>query len=84
MKSNERLPTNIGNPQEITIIEFAERIGNISITRRPSYSSNAAGRSETPCPDITKAKRILNWSESRTRRRFEPDTQLFQASFQQK
>jgi len=37
--SDEHLPVNIGNPQEITILEFAERIRNILKMRRPSFLS---------------------------------------------
>jgi dTDP-glucose 4,6-dehydratase len=62
MMSKEHLPTNIGNPQEITILEFAERIrknfGNPPpIVFEPLPQDDPKRR----CPDITKAKRILNW-----------------------
>jgi len=62
MMSNEHLPTNVGNPQEITILEFAERIrkhfGNAPpIVFEPLPQDDPKRR----CPDITKAKRILKW-----------------------
>jgi len=62
MMSDEHLPTNIGNPQEITILEFAERV------RRHFPNAPAIGFEPLPqddpkqrCPDIAKAKRLLNW-----------------------
>jgi dTDP-glucose 4,6-dehydratase len=60
--SNEHLPVNIGNPQEITILEFAERIRKHfddapSIVFEPLPQDDPKRR----CPDIAKAKRVLNW-----------------------
>lgn len=60
--SDEHLPVNIGNPQEITILEFAERIrtltGNrVSITFKPLPQDDPKRR----CPDIQKAKGLLHW-----------------------
>lgn len=60
--SDEHLPTNIGNPQEITILEFAERIraltGNkVSIVFKPLPQDDPKRR----CPDIQKARKILRW-----------------------
>ena len=62
MMSNEHLPTNVGNPQEITILEFAERIRKHfenppSIVFEPLPQDDPKRR----CPDITKARRILKW-----------------------
>jgi len=62
MLSDEHLPVNIGNPQEITILEFAERIrkhfDNVpQIIFEPLPQDDPKRR----CPDISKAKRILNW-----------------------
>src|SRR5882762_441970 len=62
MNSNEHLPTNIGNPQEITILEFAERIRQHFDNAPPIILKHLP--QDDPrrrCPDITKAKRILNW-----------------------
>jgi dTDP-glucose 4,6-dehydratase len=60
--SDEHLPVNIGNPQEITILEFAERIrkhfDNVpQIIFEPLPQDDPKRR----CPDISKAKRILKW-----------------------
>src|SRR5271155_444361 len=61
-ESNEHLPVNIGNPHEITILEFAERVralvgAKVPIIFRPLPQDDPKQR----CPDITKAKRILKW-----------------------
>jgi dTDP-glucose 4,6-dehydratase len=60
--SGEHLPTNIGNPQEITILEFAQRIreltgANVAIEFKPLPEDDPKQR----CPDISKAKRMLHW-----------------------
>jgi dTDP-glucose 4,6-dehydratase len=60
--SDEHLPTNIGNPQEITILQFAERIRQQfenapPIVFKPLPQDDPKQR----CPDITKAKKILGW-----------------------
>jgi dTDP-glucose 4,6-dehydratase len=62
MLSDEHMPVNIGNPQEITILEFAERIrehfDNVpKIIFEPLPQDDPKRR----CPDISKAKRILQW-----------------------
>src|SRR5712691_4625729 len=62
MNSNEHLPTNIGNPQEITILEFAERIRKHFDNAPPIiFKHLPQDDPKRRCPDITKAKRILNW-----------------------
>jgi dTDP-glucose 4,6-dehydratase len=63
MNSDERYPVNLGNPQELTILEFAERIqkftgSNVPITYRPLPQDDPQQRQ----PDISKARRILGWS----------------------
>jgi len=60
--SEERFPVNLGNPVELTILEFAERIrdlmgSNLPIVFEPLPSDDPKKRR----PDITKAKRILGW-----------------------
>jgi dTDP-glucose 4,6-dehydratase len=62
MMSDEHMPVNIGNPQELTIREFAERIrehfDNMpEIIFEPLPQDDPKRR----CPDISKAKRILKW-----------------------
>jgi len=62
MFSDERYPVNLGNPQELTIMEFAERIrtlvGNgLNIVHKPLPEDDPKRRQ----PDISKAKRVLGW-----------------------
>ena len=62
MMSNEHLPTNVGNPQEITILEFAERIRKHFAHAPPIvFEPLPQDDPKRRCPDITKARRILNW-----------------------
>jgi dTDP-glucose 4,6-dehydratase len=65
LDSSEVMPVNVGNPDEMTIKSFAEKInsatGNkagIVLTRRPV---DDPGRR---CPDITRARQILGWEPS--------------------
>lgn len=60
--SEEVFPVNLGNPVELTIREFAERIialtgSNVSITYEPLPEDDPKQRQ----PDISKAIRILGW-----------------------
>ena len=62
MNSDEHEPVNIGNPQEITILEFAERVRallglDVPIIFEPLPQDDPKQR----CPDISKAKRLLGW-----------------------
>jgi dTDP-glucose 4,6-dehydratase len=62
MFSDERYPVNLGNPRELTIMEFAERIrilvGNgLNIVHKPLPEDDPKRRQ----PDISKAKRVLGW-----------------------
>ena len=61
-ESDEVYPTNIGNPTEMTIKEFAETIVELtgsrsSITYHPLPEDDPKQRR----PDISKAKRVLSW-----------------------
>jgi dTDP-glucose 4,6-dehydratase len=62
MLSDEHMPVNIGNPQEITILEFAERIRK-HFDNLPQIIFEALPQDDPKrrCPDIGKAKRILKW-----------------------
>ena len=62
LNSNYALPVNIGNPDEISLKEFAEEIlkltGNrVKITYLPLPVDDPKQRQ----PDISKAKKLLNW-----------------------
>jgi dTDP-glucose 4,6-dehydratase len=60
--SGEHEPVNLGNPEEITILEFAERVRalagvDVPIVFRPLPTDDPRRR----CPDVTKARQLLNW-----------------------
>lgn len=60
--SNERYPVNLGNPIEMTILEFAREI--IQLTGAPSDITFEPLPEDDPKqrkPDIGKAKRVLDW-----------------------
>jgi dTDP-glucose 4,6-dehydratase len=62
MNSGEHLPVNIGNPLEMTILEFAERVRahykpSPEIIFEPLPQDDPKRRR----PDIAKAKRLLGW-----------------------
>ncbi len=62
MQSDERYPVNLGNPNEMTISEFAGQIlrmtGSAShIVNRPLPKDDPKQRQ----PDISKARRLLGW-----------------------
>jgi dTDP-glucose 4,6-dehydratase len=62
LNSNESLPVNIGNPREMTILEFADAV------RRLTGSTSAIVHKELPAddpkirqPDIKRARELLGW-----------------------
>jgi len=62
LMSDYHLPVNVGNPNEISLKDFAEEIlkltGNkVKITYKPLPVDDPKQRK----PDITKAKQLLNW-----------------------
>jgi dTDP-glucose 4,6-dehydratase len=62
MQSEERYPVNLGNPHEMTILEFAEHIRAVTGTRseivfQPLPEDDPKQRQ----PDISKARAILGW-----------------------
>ena len=62
MLSEERLPVNLGNPQELTILEFAERIRRITGTSAPlDFRPLPQDDPKRRQPNIDKAKRVLGW-----------------------
>jgi dTDP-glucose 4,6-dehydratase len=63
MQSDERYPVNLGNPREMTVLEFAETIrhltgGAVPVQHFPLPEDDPKQRK----PDITKAQRILGWN----------------------
>ena len=62
LHSDEPMPTNIGNPGEMTILEFAEKVVEMTgseskISFRPLPQDDPKVRR----PDISKAKEVLDW-----------------------
>jgi dTDP-glucose 4,6-dehydratase len=67
--SNEVGPVNLGNPEEITILDFANEI--IALTGSKSkltFCSLPQNDPKVRQPDITKAKAILKWQPRVPRR----------------
>jgi dTDP-glucose 4,6-dehydratase len=63
--SDEHDPVNLGNPAEISILEFAKRIG--AMVNPPSpitvlAERRGSGDPQRRQPDITRAQTILGWS----------------------
>ncbi len=62
MMSDEHMPVNIGNPDEMTLLELAETV--IELTGRAPRSCSRACPVDDPKvrqPDITRAREILGW-----------------------
>jgi len=61
-QSNEHLPTNIGNPTELSILEFAERI-RAEFPNPPKLIFEPLPEDDPKQrrPDISKAKKLLGW-----------------------
>ena len=68
--SDYHLPVNIGNPEEISILDFAREIleltgrKDLKIIFKPLPEDDPKKR----CPDISRAKKILNWEPKVDRR----------------
>ena len=67
LHSDEVMPVNIGNPVEMSILEFAEAV--LEVTHSSSEmifvdpeADRIADDPKVRCPDISKAKRVLDWS----------------------
>ncbi len=67
--SDYHLPVNIGNPVEISILDFAHEI--IKLTQGQSkivFKDLPVNDPLQRCPDITKAQKILNWNPKTDRK----------------
>jgi dTDP-glucose 4,6-dehydratase len=62
MQSDEHHPVNIGNPNEITILDFAQRVKSLTGSDAPIvFKPLPQDDPKQRCPDISKAKRLLGW-----------------------
>jgi dTDP-glucose 4,6-dehydratase len=62
LESNENLPVNIGNPQEMTVLQFAQKIIELTASKSAIiYKPLPQDDPQVRQPDITKAKRVLGW-----------------------
>jgi nucleoside-diphosphate-sugar epimerase len=60
--SDAQGPVNIGNPDEITLLELVNEIIHITASQSTiSYEPAAVDDPGQRCPDITKAKLVLGW-----------------------
>ena len=62
LMSDEPMPTNIGNPNEMTVLQFAEEIKRLTGTKAPiEFRPLPEDDPKIRRPDITKARQILQW-----------------------
>jgi dTDP-glucose 4,6-dehydratase len=62
MQSGERFPVNLGNPNEMTILQFAEHIQRLTGTACPVvFEPLPEDDPKKRRPDISKARRLLGW-----------------------
>ena len=66
LNSDEATPVNMGNPDEMTILEFAHRVLELTssaskITFVTPKDARTADDPQVRCPDIGKAQRVLGW-----------------------
>ncbi len=61
-RSDEHLPVNIGNPHEFTILECAKHVLEVTASKSAiKYEPLPQDDPKQRCPDISKAKRLLDW-----------------------
>ena len=62
LKADHHLPVNIGNPHEMTVLEFAKKIIELTGSKSTiAYKPLPEDDPQVRQPDITKAKTILGW-----------------------
>jgi dTDP-glucose 4,6-dehydratase len=62
LMSDETSPVNIGNPAEMTVLQFAETIKRLTGTRAPiEFRPLPEDDPKIRRPDITKARKLLGW-----------------------
>lgn len=62
MNSEETMPVNIGNPTELSVLDFAKKIKQMTGTASEIvFEDLPVDDPKTRRPDITRAKEILGW-----------------------
>jgi len=66
LHSDETTPVNMGNPDEMTILEFAHTVQEVTGSDSPiefvtPTDERTADDPKVRCPDISKARRVLGW-----------------------
>jgi dTDP-glucose 4,6-dehydratase len=62
LHSEEVLPVNIGNPAELTVMQFAQKIADIAgVSLKVEYRPLPVDDPKVRQPDISKARRVLGW-----------------------
>ena len=62
LKADHHLPVNIGNPHEMTVLEFAKKIIELTASKSEIvYKPLPEDDPQVRQPDITKARQILGW-----------------------
>jgi len=62
LMSDEILPVNLGNPSEITILDFAEKILELTGSKsKITFKTLPEDDPKIRQPEISKAKKLLNW-----------------------
>lgn len=64
--SDETMPVNLGNPDEMTVLEFAHKVLELTGSSSPitfikPTDARTADDPKVRCPDIGKARRVLEW-----------------------
>lgn len=58
----EAEPINLGNPEEVSIIELARLVKNLTRSKSPMrFMPLPADEPKRRCPDTSRAKKLLNW-----------------------
>jgi dTDP-glucose 4,6-dehydratase len=62
LESGEHFPVNIGNPHEMTVLQFAKKILELTASKSDvAYRPLPQDDPQVRQPDITKARKLLNW-----------------------
>jgi dTDP-glucose 4,6-dehydratase len=62
LHSDEVMPVNIGNPAELTVLQFAQKVSDIAgVPLKVEYRPLPEDDPKVRQPDISKARRVLGW-----------------------